>query len=410
MYILILGFFLLLSEGAFVVESKPDSSANVSVYRLYFPVNSTQIEDNYLTNRKEAEAIASILKELDLNQIDSVRIIAYASPEGPLEKNLQLSRERAGAIARYLTNVADNHSTIQVIPGGEAWEPLCERVAADTLLTSIERSRILSLIDNPALDPYTKKWRLKNCLSPELWQELVTRHLPYLRCCEIHISYTPAPLPEEVIPTEDLPENQPVTDTPSATAQLPPVKVPMEEIVIVPLFAAGSNLISDLAISPTLFIEIPIGQWSIWGEYAFPWWLTAGNDRAWQILKWDLGPRYWFRRRKADAPMDGVLTGHYIGLDLGAGYYDIEPKHTGYQGEFQTIGLEYGYAWKVGRNWRMEAFLGLGWMGTHYRYYEGNAGDTKLYYQHNGKFTWWGPTRVGLNLKYVFHRKKEGSR
>ena len=44
MYILILGFFLLLSEGAFVVESKPDSSANVSVYRLYFPVNSTQIE------------------------------------------------------------------------------------------------------------------------------------------------------------------------------------------------------------------------------------------------------------------------------------------------------------------------------------------------------------------------------
>ena len=112
-----------------------------------------------------------------------------------------------------------------------------------------------------------------------------------------------------------------------------------------------------------------------------------------------------FKSDKGRSPMD-VLLGHYVALDLGAGYYDIEPHHTGYQGEFQTIGIEYGHAWRLWQRWRLEAFVGIGWMGTHYRYYQGNEGDTKLYYQHDGKYTWFGPTRIGVNLKYIFCVKR----
>lgn len=296
---------------------------------------------------------------------------------------------------------------LKVKPGGEAWAPLRDRVESDTLLSPSAKSRILSILDNPSTSTETKKWRLRHRLGNDLWKDLLSRHFRYLRCFEIRIFYSPA-TKEEVIPTEKLSEEKPDTTTVSIvpTAPVQPVKVSWEEIERVPILAAGTNLLSDLALSPTLFIDYPIGKkWSIWGEYTFPWWLTPGNDRAWQILKWDIGPRYWFNSGREDEPMD-VLLGHYLALDLAAGYYDIEPHHKGYQGEFQTAGLEYGYAWRIWDNWRLEAFVGVGWMGTHYRYYEANEGDVKLYYKHNGNFTWFGPTRLGINLKYVFHKKR----
>ena len=135
-------------------------------------------------------------------------------------------------------------------------------------------------------------------------------------------------------------------------------------------------------------------------DYTFPWWLTRANDRAWQMLKLDFGARYWLSPHDITDPWD-ILTGHFVGIDLGAGYYDIEPKHKGYQGEFQTAGVEYGYAWRLSRSWRLEAYAALGWMATHYRYYEGNVGDTRLFYQHHGRYTWIGPTKAGVSIKYI---------
>ena len=156
--------------------------------------------------------------------------------------------------------------------------------------------------------------------------------------------------------------------------------------------------------SPNFAVELPIGQkWSVYGEYAFPWWVNSANDKAWQILKWDIGARRWLSRHNPDDPMD-VLRGHFVGIDLGAGYYDIEPKHKGYQGEFQTIGLEYGYAFRLSRSWRLDLFGGVGWMGTHYRYYEGNSTDEHLLYQHHGELQWFGPVKAGVSVKYIFHK------
>jgi len=186
------------------------------------------------------------------------------------------------------------------------------------------------------------------------------------------------------------------------------------EWIRVPLFAASTNLVYDLgglivpqlmAWTPNFAIEVPIGQrWSVYGEYSFPWWLVPANDRAWQVLKWDLGARWWFSRHDASDRMD-VLRGHFLGLDFGAGYYDIEPKHTGYQGEFQTLGLEYGYAFRLSPAWRLDLYAGAGWLGTHYRYYEGNSDDVHLLYQHHGRLQWFGPVKAGVSIKYIFNRK-----
>lgn len=174
-----------------------------------------------------------------------------------------------------------------------------------------------------------------------------------------------------------------------------------------PILGVGTNALYDLALTPNVEVEFPLGKnkdWSVLLDYTFPWWLNRTNDRAWQILKLDLGARKYFRKRgKKD-----VLTGHFVGLDLGAGYYDIEPRHKGWQGEFQTAGIEYGYAWALGKkkNWRLKAFAAVGWMGTHYRYYEGNGTDTRLMYKYNGRFNWVGPTKLGVAFQYVISTKK----
>ena len=134
--------------------------------------------------------------------------------------------------------------------------------------------------------------------------------------------------------------------------------------------------------------------------------MNSSNDRAWQILKWDLGARWYFSRLKADDPFD-ILRGHHLGLDLSAGYYDIEPEHTGYQGEFQLVGLEYGYTFRIGKYVRLDLNLGAGWMGTHYRYYVGDATDAHLLYQYDGKLQWFGPTKAGVSVKVIVPYKSK---
>jgi len=155
---------------------------------------------------------------------------------------------------------------------------------------------------------------------------------------------------------------------------------------------------------------VPIGKhWSLLADYTFPWWVNRANDMAWQMLKWDLDARYWIGRRNSDDPMD-VLRGHFLGLDLGLGYYDLEPRHKGWQGEFFTAGLEYGYGWKIGEKWRLDAFAALGLFLTYYRYYEGNSDDSKLLWQYSGRYTWFGPVKLGASIKYIFTTKKPGRR
>ena len=108
--------------------------------------------------------------------------------------------------------------------------------------------------------------------------------------------------------------------------------------------------------------------------------------------------------QRSEKPMD-VLRGHFAGIDLGGGYYDIEPEHKGYQGEFLMVGAEYGYAFALAPRWRLDAYVGVGWLGTQFRYYEGTSDDVHLIYQHDGKLNWFGPVKAGVSIKYLFTHK-----
>lgn len=371
-------------------------------FYLYFRVNQSVLDTNYRDNARILRQLEQFIHQ-DALAGNALFVYAYSSPEGSEKQNNSLSQKRAKTLASYLrTHFPEYIGHIEVAETGENWTGLRRAIETDNSLSATERQQILSILDNGKYSSSQKKARLKKTSA---YRHLSQDIFPALRLTYFGVETLPDLVFEEpAIPLVDLPEFTQLDTT------MPPVEPLAHKAVFQrrPILAISTNALYDLAITPNFAVEVPIGQrWSVWGEYTFPWWVTSGNDRAWQILKWDLGTRYWFSKKDKNDPMD-VLRGHFVGIDLSAGYYDIEPHHNGYQGEAVAASLEYGYAWSFGKKkaWRLEACLGLGWMGTQYRYYQATEDDKHLLYNHTARFNWVGPTKLALSIKYVFHKKK----
>ena len=343
-------------------------------FQVFFRVSDTTVDRNYLDNPGTFDRLDNVLSLFGDVAIDTVRIVAKSSPEGSRALNMKLANGRAAAMKSYI----EKHH-----PG------LAGKIIIDAGIS-------------PWPSGYADKKALAKLRYTKFSLVFQSGTVPVL--CDDRIIVL-----QDFIPVE--PDEISAPEDEFLPFELEPIIVNIPEyrqaIKRIPVLALSTNMLYDLAITPNFAVEFPLGKhWSMLGEYTFPWWVTRDNTRAWQILKWDLGARYWFHTPAKDNPMD-VLRGHFLGLDLSAGYYDIEPYHTGWQGEFQAAGLEYGYAWTLGDFWRIEAFIGGGWMGTHYRYYEGNKDDSKLMYKDTDIKPWnFGPIKLGVSIKYVLSRKQ----
>jgi len=381
--------------------------------RITFPSNSATLNRSYRANIRSFAVLDSLLDIHGMVFVDSVLVVSKSSPEGSEKNNISLAERRAKAMHDYVVSKYPNLAgRVLLRPEGEAWDEFRQLVLEDGALDSRTRALALDIIDSDQRAD-AKKVQLRK--MPE-YKHFLNDLFPAIRFSAIvvmfdQIAIGPPPVPElgalQLAPDYPLPiQLDSIALRPDSLAVAP---MTLES----PLLAVSTNLVYDFAglarpmsWTPNLSVELPIGQrWSVLAEYDFPWWVTSANDRAWQILKWDLGARWWFSRHKASDPLD-VLRGHFLGIDLGGGYYDIEPQHTGYQGEFLLAGLEYGYAWRFGDHWRLDVYAGAGWLGTKYRYYQGSTDDVHLLYQHHGKLQWFGPVKAGLSIKYLFTRNK----
>lgn len=174
-----------------------------------------------------------------------------------------------------------------------------------------------------------------------------------------------------------------------------------------PLFALKTNLLYDAFTAINIEIEVPIGQrWSIAGEYIFPWWLSTKKQRCLQSLSGYIEGRYWF----GDRWQYRQLTGWFMGLYAGGGYYDVEWDKKGYQGEFIVpVAVSAGYAHIIGRNLSMEYSIGMGYMRTRYSNYNSKNcpdGELRLIREKKGTYNWVGPTKVKVSLVWLINKKE----
>jgi hypothetical protein len=135
------------------------------------------------------------------------------------------------------------------------------------------------------------------------------------------------------------------------------------------LFALKTNLLYDLALTPTLEAEIPLGdRWSLNGEFRHGWWLKESDNFCWQLEALGAEVRYRFGQRTGRS----ALTGWFVGAFADAGVYDFQfRRDKGYQGRFYiSAGLSGGYTKMFGASpWGMEISAGVGYLTTDYTRY-----------------------------------------
>lgn len=173
-----------------------------------------------------------------------------------------------------------------------------------------------------------------------------------------------------------------------------------------PLFALKTNLLYDALTALNIECEVPIGSnWSIAGEWLFPWWLDSKRQNCFEIHSAILEGRYWFGYHTPLRPM----VGWFVNIYGQGGYYDLEWRKDGTQGEFWGVGAGGGYAHRIWCNVRLEYALALGVVSVDYRRYDAmrNCQDRVVLlregsYHHN----YWGLTKAEVSLVWMFNGVK----
>ena len=158
---------------------------------IYFRLGKSSYDPSFLGNAASVDSFVKLVTDLGDENIRSIEVNSYASPDGVYEYNLMLSRKRAVEVKWLLrTRAPEFYPKVQMRLRGEAWGLLRDRVAADEKLSQNSRDRILKFLDNSSISDDTRKWRLANWLGSDpavgdLYQYLLRNHYRYLRSAVI---------------------------------------------------------------------------------------------------------------------------------------------------------------------------------------------------------------------------------
>ena len=360
--------FLLLTAGSWNAGAQDRSlrigeGAYAYDFQVFFRVNCTILERDYMENARTFAKLDSVLAVQSTASVDSVFLVAYASPEGGYKHNLRLAEHRAMSMGNYL--VAAHPALDGKVRLDFAVQPWPKtpgelarlRYAAFRLVFPYDITIANPLIDDFQID--------------ESWYEL------------------PEPLPSDGI-TVGLDE---------LWADIPEYKTSYKQTIA----AVKTNLLYDALISPNVEVEVPIAdRWSVMVEDVFPWWETSNK---YCIQHWEMGleGRYWFN--PWDVRGTEKLRGFFAGLYGMSAKYDFQwDRSLNYQGEYWSAGVSAGWATPLGKNkWgNLELSLGYGYRSNQYRGYVPADDYSKLYRKpydvHKATgFPYW-PTKAKVSL------------
>lgn len=388
------------------------------IVTIYYRWDKDNLDRTYLTNTQTLHQVDSLLKLKSADYIDSLRIVAYASPEGPPDYNKRLSERRANTLKNYLLTEYPQFKKEQIITEarGENWEGFRQMADADPNLPMKEQ--VLAIVGNTAITDLQRQAQIARLDGGRLYKNyILPNYYRYLRTgASLFMMYNPGmPVdvnfePIEVVITEPDPQ-------PDLVVTADPAPEPISEPIVKYPIAFRTNLLYDAVGAFNIGVEIPLGKhisFILDGAYAY--WRSPKNLYALQTLEYGTELRYWFgvspMRKESNANWAKPLKGWHIG-----GYgrywqrYDAQ-WIDGYQGDGTwSAGLTAGYAFPIGRQLSFEAGIGAGWLSTStYRHYH------KPEYDENGKYhlmwqetgTWSGLslTKVRFALVWLIQTKK----
>lgn len=127
--------------------------------------------------------------------------------------------------------------------------------------------------------------------------------------------------------------------------------------------------------------ELPV-MWSLWD-----W----KESRGLRTVALQPGVKYWFSKPG---------SGHAVGADFDLAWYNARWDDDRYQSEGRPAmgaSILYAYTLNMGRGWKAEFSLGVGYVNTRYNTYY-NISDGALIDTRTKNY--FGPTRLGITLVY----------
>ena len=380
--------------------------------KIYFQQGKSVYNPDFRDNESRLQKFVSRVQAIRADSaysIQSIHVIAAASPEGPFDLNQRLSHQRAENVNRYMRPfLTYGDSLVQVVPGGINWSGLTRMVSRSDMPHKQEVMEILEASSHEAnsrTQSESLNRKLRTLYGGSIWQYINRHFFPELRSSEVTIVLKAKPMEQVPIPlvtvVETPPEVQPET---KIELEPEPVIVPEPEGWIRQIHVKTNTLGLVLAIA-NLAVEVDLCKHL---SFTLPVYYSAWDyfTSTIKFRTFCVQPefRYWLNEHN---------EGWFAGAHFGFAYYnyamDGEYRTQDHSRETPSIGggLSVGYRTHLDKNkrWKMEFSLGGGYYDSHYDKFR-NEPNGLLVSMHQKK--WFGIDQAAISFAYTFDWKKKG--
>lgn len=399
---------------------------------IYFRPGYSLLELSYRDNAANMKALTQGIQTIKGNpcvQLQHIRILSAASPEGNSALNKRVAKRRGERLRDYLKEtLVLPDSIFTVSSAGEDWQGLASLIAKEK---TPWRNKALQIIrhtpewvtrNGKVVDG--RKRQLQNLDGGKAWKYMLDNHFYTLRTgavvvCEVKtLAAESTPSAAEARQEQARLESasqQSASQSPSSPPfpAIPSQVHPSSESQAPPVasyFALKSNLLYDALLVPNLSLEASISSgWTLAAGGMFAWWSKDAKHRYWRIYGGDLEIRKYFGTLSKSKP----LQGHHLGIYGDFLTYDFEFGAKGYQSKATyAAGIKYGYSHPIANRLNLDFALGIGYLHSNYKTYVPKDGC--YVYQETKKRKWLGPTQAEISLVWLLGKgntnKKKGGK
>ena len=399
---------------------------------IYFRPGYSLLELSYRDNAANMKALTQGIQTIKGNpcvQLQHIRILSAASPEGNSALNKRVAKRRGERLRDYLKEtLVLPDSIFTVSSAGEDWQGLASLIAKEK---TPWRNKALQIIrhtpewitrNGKVVDG--RKRQLQNLDGGKAWKYMLDNHFYTLRTgavvvCEVKtLAAESTPSAAEASQEQARLESasqQSASQSPSSPPfpAIPSQVHPSSESQAPPVasyFALKSNLLYDALLVPNLSLEASIGSgWTLGAGGMFAWWSKDAKHRYWRIYGGGLEIRKYFGTLSKSKP----LQGHHLGIYGDFLTYDFEFGAKGYQSKATyAAGIKYGYSHPIANRLNLDFALGIGYLHSNYKTYVPRDGC--YVYQETKKRKWLGPTQAEISLVWLLGKgntnKKKGGK
>lgn len=404
---------------------------------IYFRPGYSLLELSYRDNAANMKALTQGIQTIKGNpcvQLQHIRILSAASPEGNSALNKRVAKRRGERLRDYLKEtLVLPDSIFTVSSAGEDWQGLASLIAKEK---TPWRNKALQIIrhtpewvtrNGKVVDG--RKRQLQNLDGGKAWKYMLDNHFYTLRTgavvvCEVKtLAAESTPSAAEARQEQARQEQARLESASQQSASQSPSSPPFPAIPsqvhpssepqappVASYFALKSNLLYDALLVPNLSLEASIGSgWTLGAGGMLAWWSKDAKHRYWRIYGGGLEIRKYFGTLSKSKP----LQGHHLGIYGDFLTYDFEFGAKGYQSKATyAAGIKYGYSHPIANRLNLDFALGIGYLHSNYKTYVPRDGC--YVYQETKKRKWLGPTQAEISLVWLLGKgntnKKKGGK